>query len=85
MTNTFVFKAHGWKVEVTEPNAATGQSVLTVTSQAHQDDPGAGSNLVKSALYHDCELLELSTAGEIEHSGGWAQCLVKPDTVEDSE
>lgn len=84
MTNTFIFKAHGWKFEVTQPNA-NGQAVLTVTSQIHDDDPGAGSNLVKSALYHACELLELSTAGEIEHSGGWAQCLVKPDSVEDSE
>jgi hypothetical protein len=85
MTDTFVFKAHGWKYEMSQPNANTGQAVLTVESQIHDDDPGAGSNLVKSALYHVCDMLEVTPASEIEHSGGWAQCLIQPDSIEDSE
>lgn len=81
MTGTFVYKAHGWKYEMSHPNADTRQSYLTVESQVHDDDPGAGSNLVKLALYRACEILKVSTVGAISHSGGWCQCLVRPDAI----
>ena len=84
MKESFVFKAHGWNYELSAPNQ-TGEAILTVQSQSHEDDPGAGSSLVKSALYSVCDKLELSTVGDIEHSGGWAQARVIPDSVESNE
>ena len=82
MKNSFVHKAHGWNYELSEPSETTGKAVLTVTSQDYETDLGAGQNLVVSAFFAACEILELNKAGEIEHSGGFVQCEVLPESEE---
>lgn len=80
---TFIYYGHCWVYELSEISEATGLAVLTVKSQKYDDDPGAGSHLTKSAFYQACHILDLKTAGEIQHSGGWAQCSVEPAEVEE--
>ena len=82
MKNSFVHKAHGWNFELSEPNETTGKAFLTVTSQDYETDPCAGQNLVVSAFFAACEMLELNKAGEKEHSGGFVQCEVLPEPEE---
>lgn len=76
----FVFKAHPWTAELYQPDETTGKAVLRVFSQRSDNDPCAGSNLVISAFFHACELLGVDKAGDMKHSGGFAQALVLPES-----
>lgn len=78
--NSFVHQAHGWQFVLSEPDETTGKAFLIVTSQNYESDPGAGQNLVVSAFFRACEILEVDKAGEMIHSGGYVRCEVLPES-----
>ena len=78
--NSFVHQSHGWQFNLSAPDENTGKAFLIVTSQNYESDPGAGQNLVVSAFFRACEILEVDKAGELYHSGGYVRCEVLPES-----
>lgn len=80
--NFVVHRAHAWRYNLSAPDETSGKSFLTVETANYDSDSGSGQNLVVSAFFRVCEILEVGGVGVMSHSGGWVRCEVLPESEE---